>query len=286
MMSDSQTWLEIILKGIVPVAIGSLLTLLVVWLQSRSEFNRLKIQLQHDAEQREKERQMDLRREVFLGAAETLGKQSEYINLFSKIDFDFWKDQEILKGSIGAGNKVHLIAGIETIEAYARANQCWGSALLKLSTMRLKVEEVKVELNGQESLIALLSNYRDEALASMKTLVNSGTQSQEAYQFHRKRFDELQKDISDEMTKKAKLYSNQAKLLMEISAVCMSSHAEFSKMLLAVNLAARKEVNLPIDENRYRELQTVIMKEAQEAGQAYNEHIKDWISEQETKISS
>ena len=73
---------------------------------------------------------------------------------------------------------------------------------------------------------------------------------------------------------------------MEISAVCMTSHAEFSMMLLAVNLAARKEVNLPIDENRYRELQTLIMKEAQEAGQAYNEYIKGWISEQETKINS
>ena len=65
----------------------------------------MKIQLQHDAEQREKERQMDLRREVFLGAAETLGRQSDYINLFGKIDFDFWKEQEILKGSIGVANK-------------------------------------------------------------------------------------------------------------------------------------------------------------------------------------
>ena len=141
-------------------------------------------------------------------------------------------------------------------------------------------------VNGQESLIALLSNYRDEALASMKALVNSGTQSQDAYQFHRKRFDDLQKDISDEMTKKAKLYSNQAKLLMEISAVCMTSHAEFSERLLAVNLAARREVDLPIDENRYRELQILIMKEAQEAGQVYNEYMKGWISEQETKTNS
>ena len=120
------------------------------------------------------------------------------VNLFSKVDFDFWKDQEILKGNIGAGNKVHLIAGIETIEAYARANQCWASALLELSKMRLKIEEVKVELNGQESLIALLSNHRDEALASMKALVNSGPQSQDAYQFHRNRFDDLQKDRSEE----------------------------------------------------------------------------------------
>ena len=285
-MSDSQTWLEIILKGIVPVAIGSLLTLLGVWLQSRSESNRLKIQLQHDAVQREKERQMDLRREVFLGAAETLGKQSEYINLFSKVDFDFWKDQEILKGNIGAGNKVHLIAGIETIEAYARANQCWASALLELSKMRLKIEEVKVELNGQESLIALLSNHRDEALASMKALVNSGPQSQDAYQFHRNRFDDLQKDISGEIMKKAKLYSKQTKLLIEISAACMTSHAEFSKWLLVVNLAARREVDLPIDENRYRELQALIVKEAQEASHAYIEDMKSWISEQETKFSA
>jgi hypothetical protein len=93
---DMPSWSEVIVKGIVPVAAGSIITLFGVWLQSRSEAGRLKRQLQHDAEQREKERQMDLRREVFLGAAETLGRQSEYINLFSKVDFDFWKDQELI----------------------------------------------------------------------------------------------------------------------------------------------------------------------------------------------
>jgi hypothetical protein len=119
-MVDMPSWSEVIVKGIVPVAAGSVITLFGVWLQSRSEAGRLKRQLQHDADQREKERQMDLRREIFLGAAETLGRQSEYINLFSKVDFDFWKDQEILKGNIGISYKVQLIAGIDTIEAYAR----------------------------------------------------------------------------------------------------------------------------------------------------------------------
>jgi hypothetical protein len=280
------SWSEVIVKGIVPVAAGSIITLFGVWLQSRSEAGRLKRQLQHDAEQREKERQMDLRREVFLGAAETLGRQSEYINLFSKVDFDFWKDQEVLKGNIGIAYKVQLIAGIDTIEAYARANQCWGSAILELAKMRLKIEEVKAELNGQESLIVLLSNHRDEALASMKAIVNSGTQSQDAYQFHRERFDDLQRDISGEVAKKAKLHSKLARLLMEISVVCMTSQAEFSKRLLAVNLAARREVDLPIDENRYRDVQTLIMTEVQVASHAYVEDMKAWISEQEAKLDS
>lgn len=283
---DMPSWSEVIVKGIVPVAAGSIITLFGVWLQSRSEAGRLKRQLQHDAEQREKERQMDLRREVFLGAAETLGRQSEYINLFSKVDFDFWKDQEVLKGNIGIAYKVQLIAGIDTIEAYARANQCWGSAILELAKMRLKIEEVKAELNGQESLIVLLSNHRDEALASMKAIVNSGAQSQDAYQFHRERFDDLQRDISGEVAKKAKLHSKLARLLMEISVVCMTSQAEFSKRLLAVNLAARREVDLPIDENRYRDVQTLIMTEVQVASHAYVEDMKAWISEQEAKLDS
>lgn len=178
-MSDYQTWTAIILKEIVPVATGSLLTLFGVWLQSRFESNRLKTQLEHDAEQREKERQMDLRKEVFLSAAETLGKQAEYINLFGKVDFDFWKEQEILRGNIGVAYKIHLIAGLETVEAYSRANQCWAEAIMELSKKRLNVEAVKAELSNKDSRIALLTNYRDEALASIKALINSGNSSQE-----------------------------------------------------------------------------------------------------------
>ncbi|MEQ1795392.1 MAG: hypothetical protein ABL970_14515 [Nitrospira sp.] len=227
---------------------------------------------------------MDLKREVFLGAAEALGRQSEYINLFGKLDFDFWKEQDILKGNIGAGNKLHLIAGIETIEAYARANQFWVSALFDLSKIRMKVEEVKVEISTKDSIIAMLSNHRDEALASMKVLANSGAQSKDAYEFHRKRFDDLQRDIAAEMSEKTRQHSSLAKLLMEISAIGLTSHAEFSKRLLVVNLAARREVELPIDENRYRELQLIIMNEVQETSHAYIREMKHLISEQEKKV--
>lgn len=285
-MADIPSWSEVIVKGIVPVAAGSIITLFGVWLQSRSEAGRLKRQLQHDSDQREKERQMDLRREVFLGAAEALGRQSEYINLFSKVDFDFWKDQEIIKGNIGAGNKVHLIAGIETIDAYARANQSWANALLKLTKARLKIEEVKSELKSQEDIIAMLSAHRDEALASIRALGTSGNSPQEVHQLHRRRFDELQGKIQEEMAKKVELHSKLARLLMEISMVGMASHVEFSQKLLAVNLAARREVDLPIDEQRYRELQTLIAKESQEVSHAFVEEMKGWISEQERKLDS
>lgn len=279
-MSDYQTWTEIILKAIVPVATGSLLTLFGVWLQSRFESNRLKTQLQHDAEQREKERQMDLRKEVFLSAAETLGKQAEYINLFGKVDFDFWKEQEILRGNIGVAYKIHLIAGLETVEAYSRANQCWAEAIMELSKKRLNVEAVKAELSNKDSLIALLTNYRDEALASMKALINSGNSSQEAHQFHKKRFDDLQGEISDEFIRKKQLHLDLARLLIDISVAGIASQTEFAKRLLAVNLAARREVDLPIDEDRYRELQATIMTEVQQVSHAYIEDMKGWIGKQ------
>jgi hypothetical protein len=285
-MTDISSWSEVILKGIVPVATGSIITLFGVWLQSRSEASRLKRQLKHDAEQREKERQMDLRREVFLGAAETLGKQSEYLNLFSKVDFDFWKDQEVLRGCIGAANKVHLIAGSETIEAYVRASQSWAKAILQLSKSRLKIEEVKTELKMEEDLIAMLSTHRDETLSSIKAQGTSGIQSQELHELHQKRFQDLQRQIEDSFGKKGKLHSKLARLLMQISVEGVAAHVEFSEKLVAVNLAARREVDLRIDENRYREFQALTAKEVQVSSDAFVEEIHGWINAQEQKLDS
>jgi len=152
--------------------------------------------------------------------------------------------------------------------------------------MRLKIEEVRVELKGQEDLIAMLSICRDEALARIKALGTSSAPSQDLYELNRDRFDDLQRQIEDDVGKKTILHSKLAKLLMEISMVCVTAHAEFSQKLLAVNLAARREVDLPIDEHRYRELQVIITKESQEASHAFFEDMKDWISEQERKLDS
>jgi hypothetical protein len=150
----------------------------------------------------------------------------------------------------------------------------------------LKIEEVKSELKSQEDIIAMLSAHRDEALASIRALGTSSNSLQEVYQLHRGRFDELQGKIQEEMAKKVELHSKLARLLMEISMVGMASHVEFSQKLLAVNLAARREVDLPIDEQRYRELQTLIAKESQEVSHAFVEEMKGWISEQERKLDS
>lgn len=93
-------------------------------------------------------------------------------------------------------------------------------------------------------------------------------------------FDDLQGEISDEFIRKKQLHLDLARLLMDISVAGIASQAEFAKRLLAVNLAARREVDLPIDEDRYRELQATIMKEVQQVSHAYIEDMKGWIGKQ------
>jgi hypothetical protein len=91
------------------------------------------------------------------------------------------------------------------------------------------------------------------------------------FELHRVRFDGLQKQLEDVLAQKVRLHSRLAKLLMEISVV---------------NLAARREVDLPIDEHRYRELQALITRESQEISHAFVEEMKEWICEQERKLNS
>jgi hypothetical protein len=50
--------------------ISSLIAWFGVFLQNRNETKRNKLRLEHDAIQRDKEREMGLRREVYLGAKE------------------------------------------------------------------------------------------------------------------------------------------------------------------------------------------------------------------------
>lgn len=285
-MPDSQTWTEILLKAILPVATGSVITLFGVWLQSRSEAKRLRLQLEHDAKQREKERQMDLRREVFLGAAEALGKQVEYINLFSKTDFDYWKDQEILRGSPGAANKVHLIASNETIEAYAQAYQVVLEATPTLTKMRFEIEEVKTAIKGEGDLIAFLLAQRDETLLSIKALAPSAGQAQAVYETLNRQFTGLQERIDKAYKKQVELQSYLAQLLMKISGECFAVQNAFGKKLIELNLAARREVDLPIDEGRYREFTERTSKKAEAIIGGFIEDMNVWIAEQKRKLDS
>lgn len=71
----------------------------------------LLLRLKHDSREREKERQMSLRRDVYLSAAEKIGQQLSYLTSF------YLTKDPLPKGYEEAMTKIHIIGNNETVAA-------------------------------------------------------------------------------------------------------------------------------------------------------------------------
>lgn len=131
---------ELIWSGGVGALAGAIVALVTFWLNNRGQ-NRLQAQqlehdieqrtrqLQHDADQRKAqfghdseqqriEREMSLRREVYLDATAGLGQMQEFIASFARQDISESDKLAIVRGSTATLNKVHIVGTNRTIGSF------------------------------------------------------------------------------------------------------------------------------------------------------------------------
>lgn len=88
-------------------------------------------------QQAERERRMNLRREVYLEAAEALGRTQEFLASFSRQDLQLSQLMDIVRGVPGSLNKFHLVASEDTIEAETEFGELVVTEMCKLLKLRL-----------------------------------------------------------------------------------------------------------------------------------------------------
>ena len=94
----------------------------------------LRSQLKHDSKEREKERKMSLRRDVYLLAAEKIGQQLSYLA-------SYYQTQESYpKGYEEARAKINLIGGSETVISVNKFNDHLVKAYCELGPERQKID--------------------------------------------------------------------------------------------------------------------------------------------------
>ena len=126
---------------------ASALTIVGVLLSNRSSTKRLKLQLLHDAQEKEKDRKNDLRRDVYLKAAEEITNALQYIaTLF---------EHDISKVNIGLGFKglsvavyqANLIASPETVNALNAFMTGYVESFFKLIPYLIPLQKLRTDIN-------------------------------------------------------------------------------------------------------------------------------------------
>jgi hypothetical protein len=255
------TWLRVcweFLESISPtfwgVVFGSLVSLGGVALTNRASDRRLRIQLETDRQLRAQERELGLRREIYLAAAEALQGAFSTINLLPNLDIP----QDKISGSYdekgAAIGKVKIIATEKTIQTVVALASALTGSILQLTAKRIPLLRLKQQMTNLTGLIAGFSKSREQILELMKQYNIDGLNDPQRFKTLQSNFDFEQKRIMEATGQFSKMERELAEKLLALSEECAAVSQTLGELVIPVVVAVREELGVPIDPVAYGEL--------------------------------
>ncbi|MHB8254401.1 MAG: hypothetical protein ACYDEV_12050 [Acidiferrobacter sp.] len=233
------------------ITTGSTITLCGLYMQNRSESERNTQRLRHDALMRDRERDMALRREVYLKSAEALAHAQEYLAAFAREELAAAQHEALIKGIGGDLNKVHIVGSLPTVEAIVEANKFFVHSVADLSVERLPVKYLKEEIKAEETLLEAAGGRRDEALTRMREMDRAQATESAFWGVQNQMLGDAQNAIESTVerlrTLKEELAVREATLLRNGA----NAGIAFGALVVRANLVIRRELELPLDAEAY-----------------------------------
>jgi hypothetical protein len=211
-------------------------------------------QLWRDAKQRERERLMQLRRDVFLEAAEGVSGSQQFFFRFANTDIPFSKPGDVQSSKPGWLNKLHIVASIETIEAFAAADRVLGRSsfdlLRRRNLLQMTDDQIKITQQSAEHT----TNYQNEMRQEIRRIASEPPteRSVSRAEWARDNYLEAQKQLADLASTLEQLVNQRWALQRTLFEKSSEYYAEFQDYLSDALVALRGEIDLPIDLTRFK----------------------------------
>jgi hypothetical protein len=201
--------------------IASVLTLSGVLLSNRSNTNRLLLQLHHDATEKDKQRKADLRREVYLKAAEELVKASAHLGSIPQIDLAKTNAADGLQGLFAALAKFQLVSEVHTSALASQLSGKYAELLFRLTARSIPIQELRTD-------IEIVSDHYNRTQTEIQRVLAAMTKENESGKPDQSVFEALSKSFEFQQEKSAQLASERNELWRQRNA----EHLKFSRSLV------------------------------------------------------
>lgn len=250
------------------VVIAAIVTFIGVCVTHLGHERRFKKQLAADKVLKRVEREMALRKEIFLDAAEAFVAGIGVITLYADLKVPHDELTKEFNQKRSAIAKVHIIASEETVYAVSAFMDELSATLIRLSLLRQPLMQLQGRLKTLNEQIQISRKEKDRLVELMKHLNFEGNKEQ-----HRWNFIKITLDFEDERTVEANQEKQSLSLKLRADHLnfleeCYESSAEVSKLLIPAVREVRSELELPFDESRYSQMiensssrQTKLIKE-------------------------
>jgi hypothetical protein len=230
--------------------IASGLTFLGVTLSNRANRKCLLMQLNHAAKEKDKERELQIRKEVYMEAAEAIAESIKDIQLLPN-RIIHTNNLEICNNLLQAIAKVHMVGTLDTVKNTTQFMEKFNQSTLPIIPEIAKFTILKQELANLNNLSEIQINAMKEINKNFEQMDNSSKQNSGILETYKKTFQSMKTEhdttVASMIEKEGKLKSLHTRLL----SMCINAGICLQKESLYVILSIRKELNLEIDSTEY-----------------------------------
>lgn len=235
---------------LVSAVLASIITLFGVMAQNLFETRRNSARLKHEAQTRSEEREITARREVYLRAAEEYSARLHRLGEFSDPSSLPAPGAFPMDPIAESSGKLHLVATWPTVQKAQLASECFDTGMRMLSQMRATILTEQGRANEREAEAHSLAARRD---AIVKRIEDHPPSSEEFMKLETT-LDELQMrltELRDELDTSRKEIDLAR---YELARKAQEARFEYAERWVEFTLAIRRELKMPIDEEKYRKM--------------------------------
>jgi len=228
------------------------IALLSVLVTHRGNEKRLAKQLAHDREQKRIEREMELRRDVYLETAEAIVAGINLIGRYADLGIpkdDLGKEYFEKRGAIA---KVHLIGREATVKALLTFNQELGSAVMRMALLRNPLVQMQARLKVLSDQIQAFGKERDRMVELMRQLNFDGNREEHRWAFVNNTFEFERKRVADCIAEQQALEAKLKGEWVTFAAECFDTVKRLSLLVPAAVRAVREELEMPLNYTEYK----------------------------------
>lgn len=266
---DIPTLIRAIPDTVWAAIIASLLTVGGVLLTNRESSKRLLAQLKHDSAQRDRERHMSLRRDVYLQAAEAISRTQAILGRLLDLntpDGDLATESRIDSGVIA---RIQVVGTDQTVRAVSAFMNEFAVAYAELSFERICLVERKNRIELVKQYREKASQEQDRWLELMKRMNLQGSSDQCLWNVIQGNFEFARKQHEGYSREEQSLWAEQNREHLQSLKSCIEHSSRLAELIPPAVFAVRDELELPLNTDEYMKSFNESMKRGKAALDAF-----------------
>lgn len=228
--------------------LSSFFTLFGVAITQWISTHQLNKKLRHDSDERKSDYQDNVKKEIFFAAIEALASNK---HLFMNLpNTESPSGLKIDKGNIASIYKLHLVANLESIKLFKKAETFFNIKFTELSGLFFDIHTHRINSQSAQKMMDLYSTQSNNIIEEMKEFNKQKSTNQSLWDSLSQQSQETRKEFDSQMEIKNRADKAVAYGQLELLKRCVYAGEELEKIIAELILNTREELGFTLEESK------------------------------------